>query len=49
VAETCVAQRVNKGAKTTRIERVYLITRQARAQADPAQLLALNRASPKNP
>jgi len=28
---------------TTRIERVYLISSQTRAQADPAQLLMLNR------
>ena len=40
----CVEREVFEVSKnTTRIERVYLISSQTRAQAGPAQLLALNR------
>lgn len=40
----CVEREVFEVSKnTTRIERVYLISSQTRAQADPAQLLRLNR------
>lgn len=40
----CVEREVFEvSKKTTRMERVYLISSQTRAQADPAQLLTLNR------